>query len=273
MLTVLAYIATAFLGLLVLGNVFTYLLQDLFIFQPDRLPLHYSYQFEADWKEINLSGRRKATLNALWFRLPRGRIRRGVVLYFHGNSGNLSRWGNLYHFFFRYGYDFFVFDYRGFGKSRGTRNETLLYDDARLMYEYLRRFYPPEKIVIFGRSIGSAMACRLASEKPARSLILETPFAGMRDLFYTYYPFLPRLFLFKYVFPNRQYLRRVSSPVYIFQGTADFIVPERSAARLKPALKPGDRFIRIETGRHNDLMIYEKYHRQMEEILRYEQEE
>jgi len=269
----LVYILSGFLGLLLLGNLFTYVLQDLFIFRPDKLTSGHEFHFEADYEELSLCGKAGGRLNALWFHLPKKQQCRGVVLYFHGNSGNLARWGNLYHFFFRFGYDFFVCDYRGFGKSRGPRTEALLYDDARLMYEYLRRFYPPEKIIIFGRSIGSAMACRLASEMPARSLVLETPFASMRDLFYTYYPFLPRLFLFKYIFPNREYLPRVSYPVYIFQGTADFIVPERCAARLRPALKPADRFITIEMGRHNDLMIYDRYHRQMDEILRYEKEE
>lgn len=261
--------AVAFLvGLLLLGNLFTRILQDFFIFRPRKLGASYRFAFEVPFREVSLTGKRKGLINALWFKVPGPEVRsKGVLLYFHGNSGNLVRWGNLYRFFFRFGYDFFISDYRGFGKSRGPRSEQLMYEDALEVYRYVSRFYPPEKIVIFGRSLGSAPACRLAAEQPVRMLILETPFASMRNLFYTYYPFLPRLFLFKYVFPNRRMLKKVSCPVFIFQGTDDIIVPMRCAARLKPVLKPTDRFYTIPMGRHNDLMIYDEYHRGMEEVL------
>lgn len=259
------YILLVLAGLLVLGNVFTYPLQGLFIFRPRRLAKDYRFRFEAPFEEITLPVRH-GHLNALWFRRPEG-APEGVVLYFHGNSANLVRWGNLYHYFFRKGYDFFVYDYRGFGKSRGRRSEGLLYEDAREVYRHVRQYYAPDRIVLFGRSLGTAFACRLAAEEPARLLILETPFAGMRDLFYTYYPLLPRLFLFKYRLANRPYLGKVACPVVIFQGTADRVVPYTSAVQLQPLLKEGDVFVTIPMGRHNDLMIYEAYQRKMDAIL------
>jgi pimeloyl-ACP methyl ester carboxylesterase len=268
MILIVYIVLAVFTGLLLLGNLFTWVLQDLFIFRPQKLEATHRYQFDAPFREVSLIGKRKGLINSLWFKMPGETQSKGIVLYFHGNTGNLARWGNLHHFFFRFGYDFFVSDYRGFGKSRGPRNEHLMFEDAREVYRYVRNFYPPEKIVIFGRSLGSAFACRLAAEHPVRALILETPFASMCDLFYTYYPFLPRLFRFKYVLSNRCVLPKVRSPVFVFQGTDDVIVPLRCAARLKPALKPEDRFITIDMGRHNDLMIYEEYHRRMREILR-----
>ena len=261
------YIAAGLAGLLMLGNLFTYPLQDIFIFRPRKLPPDYRYVFEVPFEEVNLTTAGGGRLNGLLFRCPDRDKARGVVLYFHGNTANLQRWGNLYQFFFRHRHDFFVFDYRGFGKSRGRRTESLLFQDAEAAYWYTRRFYPSGKIVIFGRSMGSAFACRLAADQPARALILETPFSAMNDLFYIYYPFLPKLFLFKYRFLNRRYLAKVSCPVYIFQGTADKVVPERCASRLRPFLKPADRYIKIDGGRHSDLMIYEIYQRQMAEIL------
>lgn len=251
-------------ALLVLGNLSTYYFQDFFIFRPKRMGEGQEMQFGHPFEEVVMQGRQGGRLYGAWFRRPASR---GVVLYFHGNSGNLQRWGNLYHYFFRLEYDFFIYDYRGFGRSQGRCSEALFHEDARKFYDYLLAFYPPEKIVIFGRSIGTAFASRLAAEVPARTLVLETPFASMPDLFYTYYPFLPRLFLFKYRLDNLQNLPKVKSPVFIFQGTDDRIVPYASAEKLKSVLKPEDYFFTIEMGRHNDLMIYEVYNEKMQEIL------
>lgn len=251
-----------------LGNLFTYVLQASFIFVPRRLDRDYRYCFDEPFEELNIPVRR-GEINALWFRREAaGGGSRPVILYCHGNSGNLVRWGNLYRFFYGHGCDFFVFDYRGFGKSFGPRNEALMHEDAMEAYRFVRRFYDPEQIIIFGRSMGSAFACRLAADAPARMLILETPFAGLPELFYTYYPFLPKVFLFRYRFANRRYLEQVSCPVFIFQGTDDWTVPFRCASQLRGALKAGDEFITVEMGRHNDLMIYETYHLKMEEILK-----
>ncbi len=264
-MVILAYLLIVLAGLLVLGNLLTYPFQDFFIFRPRRLGADAVIKFEQPFEELMLTTERGGRLHAAWFRKKESR---GVILYFHGNSGNLSRWGNLYHYFFRYGYDFFIYDYRGFGRSRGYRNEQLMQQDARRVYDRLREAYAAEKIVIYGRSIGTAFATRLAADVPARMLILETPFASMPDLFYTYYPFLPRLFWFKYRFDNRRYLPEVNCPVYIFQGTDDLIVPFSSAAKLQTALKPDDHFFTIDMGRHNDLMVYERYHQKIEEILK-----
>ncbi|MBK8492737.1 MAG: hypothetical protein IPL49_18085, partial [Saprospirales bacterium] len=100
----------------------------------------------------------------------------------------------------------------------------------------------PEQIVIFGRSLGSAFATWLAGRVEARMVILETPFASMRHLFRAYFPFLPPAFFFKFLFPNYRWLKKVTVPVYIFQGDEDLVVPFKVAVYLKSSLKPDDRF-------------------------------
>ncbi|MBK6903574.1 MAG: alpha/beta fold hydrolase [Saprospirales bacterium] len=261
------YLLIALVVALALGNFFTMVIQDFFIFRPERLREDYSYVFEKPYEELFIQSPDKGRLNALWFRQDQRPKTRGVILYCHGNRGSLRRWGHLHYFFARLGYDFFTYDYRGFGKSRGRRTESILYEDARAVYDFVRAHYPPEQIVIFGRSMGSAFASWLAGRVEARLLILETPFASMRRVFRAYFPFMPPVFRYKYLFPNHRWLRSVSIPVYIFQGDEDLVVPFRVAAALKPVLKPGDRFFRIEGGSHNDLLYYDKYLVEMEKIL------
>lgn len=263
-LSILFYIGLMLLLFWLIGNLFTFWGQDHFIFRPQKLPPDYGYQFEQQFTEVFLNAPQGGKLNALWFKRINAK---GVVLFFHGNAGSLARWGHLYHFFHRLGYDYFVYDYRGYGKSTGKKNEHLLYEDAKVAFEYVKQHYPSEQIVVYGRSMGTAFATRIAAEGNVKMLILETPFSSMRRLFYSYYPFLPPIFFFKYHFPNHRYLRRVQCPVYIFQGTKDWVVPYKCAIRLQKWLKPDDEFITIVGGGHNNLSFYDLYNRRLQEIL------
>lgn len=254
-------------GALVLGNFFTAVLQEYFIFRPERLRKDYAFRFERPFEEFTIASPGNGRLNALWFRQDALPEARGVILYFHGNSGSLRRWGHLHHFFCRLGYDFFTYDYRGYGKSRGQRTEAAMYQDAQAVYDFICPHYPPEKIVIFGRSLGSAFASWLASRAAARMLILETPFASMRRLFKAYFPILPPVFRFRFLFPNNRWLKKVSIPVYIFQGDEDLVVPLKVAQALKPLLKPGDEFFLISGGSHNNLLYFDRYVAGMEKVL------
>ncbi len=266
-MSILLYALAALFFCWLLGNLLTGPLQDYFIFRPQKLAQDYTFDFQSTrMEEVWLDTPHRGGINALHFRQGAAAAK-GVVLYFHGNASNLMRWGHLHHYFARFGYDYVVCDYRGFGKSAGPRSERALYADAQAMYQYVQMHYEPAQIVIFGRSMGSAFACRVAAESLVQRLVLETPFASMPNLFYTYYPFLPRVFMFKYRFPNRRYLAQVRCPVHIFQGTDDWVVPYTCAARLKSCLKPGDTFVSIPGGRHNNLLFYDIYNLKMEEIL------
>lgn len=259
------YLLLALVTLWIVGNLLTRPLQDFFIFRPKKLHQNYQYTFANPPEEIFLETSHGGKLNALWFASETNS--KGIVLYFHGNADNLARWGHLHHYFAQQGYDFFVYDYRGFGKSTGRRNERILYDDAVAVFQFVQQHYTPAQMIIFGRSLGSAFACRVAAETPAKMLILETPFASMKDLFYTYYPWLPRVFVFKYIFPNQKHLSKVSCPVYIFQGTDDWVVPYKCAEKLKKYVKPTDEFVTIQGGSHNNLLFYDIYNLKMKEIL------
>ena len=264
-MSVLLPLILVLLVLWIIGNIFTYLLQDYFILRPKRLPATYAYSFTGDFEEIFLSTADEGKLNALWFKIPNPK---GVILFFHGNADNLARWGHLHHYFAQYGYDFFVYDYRGYGKSTGPRTEKTLYQDAMAVYQYLVHRYQADQIVLFGRSLGCAFATKIASEKLSKRVILETPFYSMPNLFYTYYPFFPRVFWFKYVLSNCKHIKKIDQPICILQGTKDFVVPFRCAQRLQRCLKAEDQFVTIPGGGHNNLLFYDIYNRKMQALLK-----
>ncbi|MBR9920415.1 MAG: alpha/beta hydrolase [Bacteroidetes bacterium] len=270
------WLAVILAGVYILVSICTTWLQEWFIFRPERLKADYTFEFQKKLEEVwvdspRTGGSRHADkqkdgkIHALWRKVPDSK---GVVLYYHGNAGSLKRWGHLYNFFERHGYDLFIIDYRGYGKSKGKKSSDAMYADAEVVYDFVRKHYAPEKILIYGRSLGSAFALHVGAKFPARALVLETPFSSMEDLFYAYFPFLPRIFPFHFRFENRQNLEKVPYPVYLFHGTDDWVVPYRVASRLIPYLKDSDRFFTVIGGNHNDLLYFDLYQEEMDWILK-----
>lgn len=257
-------------GLVVLGNVFTYPLQHWFIMWPTRQKPSLEWQFKMregrKFEEVWLDGHAGGRINAVHFRVNPV-IRKGVVLYFHGNSGSIKKWEAVRADFLDRGWDLFLVDFRGYGKSKGRRSEKNLYLDAQVAYAHVKREFPAEKIIIYGRSLGSGVASNLATRVAARRLVLETPFHSIRDLFYSYYPIFPKIFVFRYKFPNHRHLEETSMPVIIYHGTKDRVVPYKCAARLKKYLKEEDEFVTIFGAGHNDLADYDAFNASLDEIL------
>ncbi len=242
-----------------------YLFQDFIIFQPQRLGEGYAFQFEAPHQEVWLESEDGVRINGVFFKGEEPSEK--VVLYLHGNSDNLQRWGRYHSDFTTRGMDFFAIDYRGYGKSKGIPSEEGLYKDAEAAYEYLLKKYTPSQIYIFGRSLGTGVAGFLASEKKAAMLMLETPYHSMKDVFQRQAPFLYLPFPLSATFPLHEYLSEVEEPVYIFHGTADEIVPYSSAAAMKPNLASEENFLTIPGGRHRGLSEYEAYQEYLDGLL------
>ncbi len=242
-----------------------YFLQEKLIFLPEKLSTNYTYSFREPFEEFYLERPDGARLNALHFKR---KDPRGVILYFHGNAGNLSRWGEIVQDLVRLNYDLVVMDYRTYGKSKGKLSEKALLEDARAFYEYLERQYPREEIILYGRSLGSAMASYVASAHQVSLLILETPFYSLLDVARDRFPVLPVESFLKYPMRNYEFLRSAESPIVILHGNRDEVVPIRSAYKLRESLegKPVQ-FIEIEGGQHNNLSSFNKYHKALESIL------
>ena len=239
-----------------------YILQDKFIFQAVSLPADYKFTFKQQFSEISIRPRIGKELNALLFFTPND-YRKGTILYFHGNADNLQRWGKYAEDFTRLGYNVLMIDYSGYGKSNGTPSEEKLYEDAEDTWVWARTHLKETNFLFYGRSLGTAAAAYLATRHTPRQLILETPFdqllQGHLKLFFP--------FGLKYEFANYKFLPEVSCPVTILQGTDDMIVAYASAAKLKPLLKPTDRFISIEGGGHKNLRQFEQYHKALAAVL------
>jgi fermentation-respiration switch protein FrsA (DUF1100 family) len=247
-----------------IGNLFTRVWQDFFIFRFSSLPESVVLSFELPHQEILLAGAQGGRLHAVYFQQPNAK---GLILFFHGNRGHVGRWGHVAKTFVQLGYDVLVPDYRGYGRSSGPRSESLFYEDAESWFRWVLQRYTNEQICLYGRSLGSAPATFLASRHACSRLLLETPFSSMGNLFYTYYPFLPPVFFFKYHFDNEIAIQAVSCPVYLFAGQRDLVVPFRCTKRLLPHLKPTDELVVIKEGGHNNLASFGEYHQALAKAL------
>ncbi|MCK9197237.1 MAG: alpha/beta hydrolase [Syntrophales bacterium] len=241
--------------------------QENLIFFPEILPPDNKYAFSEPFEELTLpvAG---ATLNAVLFKVANAK---GVILYFHGNAGSLRTWGDVARDFTSRGYDILIPDYRGFGKSTGSiAGEKQMLADGLAVYGYLKKYYPENRIILYGRSIGTGVATFAARSGKPRMLILESPYLSLTDLASYHYPFLPKslisLFL-KYPFRTDLWIPEVACPIYLIHGTRDDIIPFDASSRLELLIKSPHKLIRIEGGGHNNLSDYGAYDRELALIL------
>jgi uncharacterized protein len=232
---------------------FIYFFQAKLIFRPIPLAHDYKFSFEYPFEELWLGKFKK--INALIFRVKNPK---GVVLYHHGNSRNIQHWGDFHTDFTSRGYDVLFYDYNGFGKSGGILTEQSLYRDAKICYQYLQNHYPKEKIYQYGRSLGSALATRLALRFGSPFLVLETPYLSMKKMAQNSYPFLPISWMIR--FPLRQDLdiKAVKCPILIISGSQDELTPHNHS-QLLSEMNPKAKLVVIKDGQHNGLNQYDLY--------------
>ena len=236
------------------------------MFHPVPLPPDYQFKFDIPFKEINIPLNTKDNLNIVQF-FPQESIPKGVVLYFHGNRDNVNRYARYAANFTRRGYELWIADYPGYGKTTGKLTEENLYLQAKEVYKLANSKFGKDHIIVYGKSLGSGIASYLAAKKTCRRLILETPYYSIPDLLGNYAPFYPINAMSHFKLPTGEYLKDVNVPVTIFHGNADWIIPYRCAAKLKQFLKPGDEFITIDRGSHNDLNDFPLFHEKLDSVL------
>ncbi len=242
-----------------------YLFQERFLFRPRTLQADYRFDFADPFKEHFIEMPDGGRIHALHFTAPAPS--RGVVLYFHGNAGHLGRWGRYSTDFTRRDYDLFIFDYRGFGKSTGPFHAEAFHSDAACLYEWLCRLYPPDRIVLYGRSLGTGIASALATKVKIKCLILETPYDTLYHAIRVRFPWLWLPFPLRYPFENIRHIPLVQCPVYIFHGTRDELIRLKSARKLKSLLRNNGKFYIIRGGYHKNLPDFETYQQALDEIL------
>ncbi len=240
-------------------------LQERILFHPKKLPDDFKYELRVPFEEINICSSTQPPVNAVL--VPTQNSRKGVVLYIHGNADNLQRWIQYHSPFTDGGYDFLAYDYRTFGKTKGLRNESSFYEDAINVYDYLQERYPNDTITIVGRSLGTGIASWLATQKPCKQLILETPYSALKDVVKNWIPFLDGSIELKYNFSTVEHLPKIKVPITVFHGTKDRIIPYYNAQKLLNHLKSEDKFITVEGAGHRNYIESELYHSTIREIL------
>lgn len=242
-----------------------YVIQPALVFQPSRAllatPTDWGLAYEDVWLEaadgVRLHG---------WY-LPRPRevfgvsaggdprpqtSSRRVLLFFHGNAGNISHGQASLEIFHRLGLDVLTLDYRGYGRSEGRPSEAGIYRDARAAWHHLveARGVAPADIVLFGRSLGGAVAAELASQVQPGALILESTFSSARDMVQGLYPFLSWLIVRRFDLDTVARLGAVSASVLVIHSRDDEIIPLALGRRVYEAARRPKRFHELR-GDHN----------------------
>jgi len=203
-------------------------------------------------------------LNGILFRSDSSK---GLIFYMHGNAGSLSGWGEVAETYTHLDYDLFMPDYRGYGKSEGRiQSEEQFYSDMEAIYEHLLEFYPEDKIIILGYSLGTGAAAKLASTKRPRLLILQAPFYSLIDMKKRYFPIIPG-FLLKYKFETHKFIQECKMPIVIFHGDKDEIIYYGSSLKLKELIKENDKLITLHGQYHNGISVNIQYLEELNKIL------
>jgi fermentation-respiration switch protein FrsA (DUF1100 family) len=193
-------------------------------------------------------------LHGWWF-AARAEPRRGHLIHFHGNAGNISHRLAEAAALTRAGFDVLLFDYRGYGRSTGRPSEAGLYADARAVRAAAaaRPGVDPARLVYLGESLGGAVALALALEHPPRGLVLQSTFTSIRDMARLHYPVVPP-FLVPDEYPSLRRIPGLRAPLLVLHGDRDEIVPFTHGQRLFEAAPEPRLFHRVAGAGHNDLL-------------------
>lgn len=243
-----------------------YYLQEKFLFHPEKLSNAYVFDFKVPFEEVSVPFTNTDTMNMIKF-FPVDSVRRGVVVYFHGNKENIERYAKFVGNFTNHGYEVWIEDYPGFGKSTGERTEKKMYQQALQVQKMAAAKYGKDSIIVYGKSFGTGIAAYVASESKNQRLILETPYYSIPSLYNCYAPIYPTGKMSNYQIPAYKYLSAVHYPITIFHGTDDGVIPYRNAARLKKIIKPADEFVTVEGGTHHNLNDFDLVKKKLDSLL------
>ena len=243
-----------------------YFLQDLFIFKPEKLRADFQFKYDIPFREVNFDVEPGVRINGLHFFRDQPK---GLILYFHGNSRSIKGWAKYARDFYRYDYDVVLVDYRGFGKSTGKRSEHEMLNDMQIVYSSLANDYSENHLIVYGRSLGSGFAAKVASDNNPRYLILDAPFYNFRKVIERFLPILPVRFVLRYHLRTDKWIQRVKCPIYILHGTKDLLIPIRHSEQLQKINPRKITLIRIHGGGHNNLTKFDEYHNFIRDILKF----
>ena len=225
------------------------------IFFPEKTlyekPEDYGFQHD----EVSLTTEDGVKLHGWYLHKPQSKSE-GVLLFFHGNAGNISN--RLYKMkgWLDRRFSALLVDYRGYGKSEGMIHDSEdVLKDAAAALRWLTESHKTllSKIVVYGESLGTYPAIRLACDYPVKALVLEAPFTSLFDVARTHYPFVIRDMMQNFLFSNIDFIQKIKAPLFILHGNEDEICPYAMAGELFEKAPEPKGFLSIPNGRHNDL--------------------
>ncbi len=242
-----------------------YFLQDYFLFKPEKLPKDFQFHYDnQEIQEYNIETRDGETINGLHFKAKQSK---GLVFYLKGNSKSIKGWGKFAVDFTRHGYDVIMVDYRGFGKSTGRRTQKAVKRDMQVIYNKLKEKVSERYIILYGRSMGSGFAAKLASMNNPRMLILDAPYYSLSKVAKKFIPFMPLSLLIKFPMPTYKWLKYVNCPIHIIHGTDDRLIPYKTSVKLSKIKPELSKLYTVIGGGHKDLNTFESYHEMLAEII------
>ena len=264
-LSTLLNLLAVIVGIYLLLSIFLYFRQGSMLFLPD-MPSREVVQTPAaagmDYEDLQLETEDGETLQG-WF-VPAAEDTERTVLIFHGNAGNISHRLDTLRIWHRLGFNSLIIDYRGYGESSGSPSEPGLYTDARTAWQHLveSRGIAAGEIILFGRSLGGAVAARLATEVEPAALIVESSFTSVPDAAADIYWWLPVRWLSRFEFATKEYVQAVDCPVLVVHSRDDEIIPFSHGRAIFEAASEPKQFIELRGG-HNEA-IFESRDRYLE---------
>lgn len=234
-----------------------YIFQSKLIFYPGKLSPHFKFRLRSGDEEVFIQTKDEVKINALFYQGNESK----VVLYCHGNAGDLSGWQFVAEDFISVGFSVLIIDYRGYGKSSGVISEKGFYEDAEAAYDFLieRKGFTPEDIIIYGRSVGTGVGMELARRKKCRGLVLEAPYTSLSSLANEKLPFFfPSLYM-KFRFDNLSKIQQVKCPIIFLHGSKDTLIPVSHSQKLFAKFEGRKKIILTPQGAHNDLNSFEEH--------------
>lgn len=252
-LTLIIWIIIIVAGVYVLFAGFLFIFQSHYVYYPEHIISADPSNIGLEFENVSFKTEDRVKLSG-WFIPSEGAG--GVILFCHGNAGNISHRLESIQIFHRLGLNVFIFDYRGYGRSEGKPSEIGTYRDVEAVWQYLveERQVSPNSIVVFGRSLGGAVAAWLANRHTPGALILESAFTSVPDIAARLYPYLPVRLLSRFKYNTAEYLDEVACPVLIVHSREDEIMPFSHGKQLFERARGPKEFLEI-SGTHNEGFI------------------
>lgn len=244
--------------------------QHLLFFQPKALDANHVFTFPVRMKftTSTISFDENTQIDVVKFQQDDTTLAaKGVVLFFHGNRYNVEHYSPYAAYFTRNGYEVWMPDYPGYGRSTGEIDAGVLEELSLQLYKMARIRFSPDGIVLYGKSLGTGVASYLASERDCRHLILETPYYSLSSLAQTYAWFLPVPLLIRFNLTNGEFFKEITSPITVIAAGNDELIPLQNTLRLLPKMKKNDAFYVVKSARHNGLPGFESYQKVIDSVM------